>query len=39
MLPEGVSELASVEEILSAHVSDRGLILDGDVICGIREVE
>ena len=37
MLPEGVSELASVEEILSVHVSD--LILVGDVICGIREVE
>ena len=38
MLPERVSTLASVEKILSINIFNRGVILVGDVICGIREV-
>ena len=39
MLPERVSALASVGKILSINVFNHGVILVGDVICGIREVE
>ena len=35
MLPERVSALAFAEKILSINVFDRGVILVGDVICGI----
>ena len=35
MLPERVSALAFVEKILSINVFYRGVILVGDVICGI----
>ena len=39
MLLERVSALTSVEKILSINVFDRGVILVGNVIWGIREVE
>ena len=31
--------LASIEKILSINISNQDVVLVGDVICGIREIE
>ena len=39
MLPKRVSVLASVGKIVLINIFNRSVILVGDIICGVREVE